>query len=480
MSTSRIDQSELLSASFEQALATIKGLIDTRNFRKELLSQPEVENALDILGLSIADESEPAHQLEAVAILGKAGEVSKPIALAVQGLLERGLRSPLPPTGIWGNADDRYYLAKGVSVSHASWVPRYSAIELARGEVVEKASREIWANLAVSRAETLTEVLRITADALAKQLTEIADPADTAYRKIMRICDALSSTLPTADVPTGPGFGQAFSDLVLQAGGGKGAESSRLREDAAATVLDLVIQILRLRFDILFDTGLYRAVGRIRGWWRPGRPPDAIENKADRITQLALDGIHILARQGVEDKELRQTLVAALGHARVNFTGERLAKSDPSLLPHISHWLATGKTLEQVRSNDAVQELNQRETDEMIGRLLLAIQAKEGGSSMLRVIADAVEAFEPSHAGTLKSAADRFDLIEQWTNVLAGKRRLEVFGQKGEIVEYDPAVHEATVPMTRLALVRISVPGIIRSPSGRPSYMLFKAIVEKA
>ncbi|MET2833048.1 hypothetical protein [Mesorhizobium shangrilense] len=475
-----MNQSEGPSASFEQALAIIKGLIDTRSFRKERLAQPEIENALDILGLSITDESEPAHQLEAVAMLGKAGEVSKPIALAVQGLLARGLRTPLPPTGTWGNADDRYYLAKGVSVSHASWVSTYSAIELARAEVVEKASREVWANLAVSRAETLTVALQITADALAKQLAEIEDPADTAYRKLMRICDALSSTLLTADVPTGPGFGQAFSELVLQAGGGKGAESSRLREEAAGTVLDLVIQILRLRFDTLFDPDIYRAVGRIRGWWRPGRPPDAVENKVHRITQLAFGGMHILARQGVQDKELRQSLVTALGQERVNFAGEHIANSNPSLPPYISHWLATGKTLEQVRSNDAVQELNQRETDEMIGRLLLAIQAKEAGSPMLRVIADAVEAFEPGYAGTLKSVADRFDLVEQWTNALAGRRRLEVFGQRGEIVEFDPAVHEATAPVARLALVRISASGIIRSPSGRPSYMLFKAIVEKA
>ncbi|MER9632688.1 hypothetical protein [Mesorhizobium sp. M0228] len=480
MSDSKNHQYHRSLVPFELALSVIKNLIDTRNFRKERLSEPEIDDALYTLGLCITDASEPTQRLEAVSMLGKAGEVSKPIALAVKGLLERGLRSPLPPTETWGNADDRYYLAKGVSVSQAPWISRYAAIELARAEVAEKAPREVWANLAVSRAETLTAALRTTADALAEQLADIADSADTAYRKLMRICDALSSTLLTADVPTGPGFGQAFSTLVFQAGGGKGAESSRLREEAAATVLDLVIQILRLRFDVLFDPDLYRAVGRVRGWWRPGRPPDTVENKAYRITQLAFDGLHILARQGVQDKELRQALVMALGQERVNFAGERIANSNPSLLPQISHWLATGKTLEQVRSNDSVQELNQRETDEMIGRLLLATQAKEASPSLLRVIADAVEAFEPNYAGTLKSAADRFDLIEQWTNALAGMRRLEVFGQRGEIVEYDPAVHEATTSVARLALVRISASGIIRSPDGRPSYMLFKAIVEKA
>lgn len=479
MSDSKIHLAQSTSGLFDSSVTLIKGMIESRNFRKERLAEPETKAALEVLGQGILYADEPFERLEAVSLLGKAGEISKPIALTVQGLLKRGLQLPLPPTGAWGNADDRYYLAKGVSVSDAPWIMRYAAAELARAEVVEKASREVWAQLAVSRAENLTEALRATAESLSAQLADFDDPTDTAYRKLVRISDALTATLLTADVPTGVGFGEAFSALVLQAGGGRGAESLRLRQEAAVTVLELVIQILRLRFDTLFDPNFYRAVGKIRGWWRPGRPPDEVEEKVDRITQFAFGGMHILARQGVQDKGLRQSLVSALGQERVNFAGDQVARSDPSLAPHISHWLATGRTLEETRSNDAVQEINQREEDEMLGRLLLAIHATEASPSMLRIIADAMEAFEPAHAVALKSTADRFQIIEQWTNALAAMRRLEIYGQRGAVVEYDPAVHEATSSVPRLASVRISVPGIIRSPAGRPSYMLFKAIVEK-
>jgi hypothetical protein len=75
--------------------------------------------------------------LEAVSLLGKAGEVSKPIAIAVQDLIESGLKLALPPIGSWGNAEDRYYFAKGISVSRANWVKDYAAAELARAEISE-------------------------------------------------------------------------------------------------------------------------------------------------------------------------------------------------------------------------------------------------------------------------------------------------------------------------------------------------------
>lgn len=479
MPESKTQHSRLEPDSLDRAVNLITGLIDTRNFRKERLLEPDIANALADIGRSITAENDPAKKLQAVSLLGKSGEISKPIALAVQGYLERGLRSPIPPIGNWGNADDRYYLAKGVSVSQGLWVSSYAAEELARAEIAEKASREVWAQLAISRADTLTHVLQTAADALAKQLADLNGTVDTAYRKLVRICDTLSSTLLMADIPTGSGFGRAFSNLVLQAGGGTGAESLRLREDAAATVLDLVVKILRLRFDTLFDPEIYRSVGRIRSWWRPGRPPDSVEDRANRIAQLAFDGLHILARQGVQDRELRQVIVTALGVDRVNRAGELIANGDPSLPPHISHWLATGKVLEEVRANTAVEELNQREVDELLGRLLLTLQAKEAGAPMLRIIADDIEAMEPAHAAALKLGADRLDLVDQWVNALATARQLERFGERGDIVEFDPAMHESTTPVARLAPVRISAPGVLRSLSGRPPTMLFKTIVEK-
>ena len=124
---------------FGGAAATIKTLIETRTFRKEKLEEETTRSAITLLAQDAENSDRPYNRLEAVAILGKAGEISKPIALYVRDLLRRALSDPLPPVNGWGNADDRYYLAKGISASHALWVRDYAAIELARADVTEKA-----------------------------------------------------------------------------------------------------------------------------------------------------------------------------------------------------------------------------------------------------------------------------------------------------------------------------------------------------
>src|ERR1019366_8678050 len=106
-------------AGFASAAALIKSLIESRQFRKEKLEEESTSAAIQILADAVKAEGSDDTRLEAVSILGKAGEISKPIAAVVHRLLEDGLQSVLPPVGTWGNADDRYYLAKGISVSHA-------------------------------------------------------------------------------------------------------------------------------------------------------------------------------------------------------------------------------------------------------------------------------------------------------------------------------------------------------------------------
>lgn len=458
----------------------LRELIRTRKLLKERLSEPEIRIALENLAAT-AEAAEPDElRLEAVSTLGRASEVSVPIRAAVSPLLERHLHLPLPPVGEWGNADDRFYLAKGISASRARWVKDYAAVELARGDVDERAPRQVWAELAINRSDTLADALGKVASALADQLGSVPDASDTANRKLIRIAEALTETLLTADVPAGEGFGKSLGALALQGGGGKGAETLRVREDAAVAYLELLIQIVRLRFHALLDSNLYRAAGTVRGWWRPARPPDSVERKADRLVQLALEGLHVLARQGIRDKELRQALVVAFGQDRVNNAGRTVGELDPSLPPEVSYWLATGGELPTARANVAVREVNEQATDELIGRLILATQNPDVGPQALRAIADSVEVFEPSQAAVLRLAADRSALVDQWVSAIAAKRRLSATGKRGDIVQYDPLLHESSETLQRSGQARVVSPGVLLTMEGRSQVVIMKAIVEKA
>lgn len=474
-------QDKSVPNDFTDAVRLIRSLIAARSNRKERLEQADVADAIETIGWYVENAVSPSLRLEATSLMGKAGETfnSKALTTVVAALLDRGLANPLPPMGDWGNADDRKYLAKAVGLSHAAWIPKYAAEALAQAEISEKVSRDIWADLAITRAIDLSTALRAVARAVADWLSGRDDSIELAYRKLRRICEALAETILTADVPSGFEFGDAFAAVVSIAGGGKGAETLRVREEAAVSVLDLLIQILRLRFDVLFDSDIYRAVGMVRGWWRPGRPSEEVERRCDRIANLAMQGLHILARQGVQDKELRLALTKSLDAARVNSVGQAIAAADLSLDPKSSKFLATGQELSHARSNETLQELNEQAADELLGRLLLTMTNQDVSVDSLVTIADAIDLFEPGQASVIRRASGRLELIQQWVGALASKRRLAIYGPRGELVQYDPAVHDTDETLQRLSEVRIAVPGIIRTVEGRPSTIIIKAIVEK-
>src|ERR1700682_3633172 len=120
--------------TFGEAAVLVESLIEARKLRKEILAQEPITSALRIFGQTIG-AGQATDRLRVVSILGKASEVSKPVAVLVHPILTAGLQIPLPRVETWGSADDRYYLAKGVSLSAASWTMNYAAAELAQAEV---------------------------------------------------------------------------------------------------------------------------------------------------------------------------------------------------------------------------------------------------------------------------------------------------------------------------------------------------------
>lgn len=468
------------SADLKTALELVRGLIDTRTFKKERLEDTDVREALAVLARHAAIEGDKRARLEAISTLGKAGEVSVPISKAVRKPLLAALTAPLPQLGDWGAAEDRFYLAKAVATSDANWIPAYAADALGRAEINEKLSRDEWAALAVNRAESLSQVLAWVGHAAADWLGSREDKTEAAYRKLSRICEALASNLAVSETETGAEFGKALMRLITLAGAGQGAEISRLREEAAGAALDLIIQMLRLRFDALFDSDVYRAVGTVRSWWRPARPPDSLDRRTDRIATLAIKALHTLARQDVQDVEARRILQSALGVERVNAAGSRAASGDPSLAPSVSKWLATGATNPVSAAppkGSALALLAEEELDVALAQLMLAADDPDSSRDAILSIADAIDLFEPTHAGALRRAADRIGLLQQWITTTVSKRGLKIVGGRGEIRAFDRATQESTSPVPSGARVKIVRPGVVRTSDGGTSSIVLRTIV---
>ena len=142
------------------AQALIRTLIDTRTFKKERLEEDFVGEALSVIGRAAASADHPQDRLSALALLGKASEVSKPIAAAARPYLHAALAVPAPEMRGWGAAEERFYLSKAIATAQADWIPKYAARALAQVEINEKLSRDQWAELAINRATTLADALR--------------------------------------------------------------------------------------------------------------------------------------------------------------------------------------------------------------------------------------------------------------------------------------------------------------------------------
>lgn len=163
------------SADAIEAIAHFKSLIETRTFKKEQLQEERVIADLRRLALA-ASHGSVQIRLEALSVLGKAAEVSVPIAAAVRPLIISALSESPPHTGEWGNADERYYFAKAISTSTNEWVGRYAARELALAGTSEVRSKEVWADLAFANCESLAEAIKEIADCWFPRGTEPVFP----------------------------------------------------------------------------------------------------------------------------------------------------------------------------------------------------------------------------------------------------------------------------------------------------------------
>lgn len=472
------DTQDAVPENFAAAATLLQSLIAKRRLLKDTLETKAIISAFELVGRA-ALEGNVSERFQAIALLGKTSEISKPLATYSRPLLVNSLRRPLMPLEDWGSADDRYYLAKAISTSEEPWVRLYAATELGRGDVAERASRTVWADIAINRAETLAKALELIGTAFAQDTQHTSAPLDTAARKLNRVVAALQDPLPVADVEIGEGFGKALSRLILESSGNGGPHDRELREETATGLLTLMIQVLRLRFEATLDTDVYGAVGTILRWWYPAQPPETVRSKADRIARIAMNSLHTLARQGLSQNTMRQSLASAFGTELINRIGTEAAGKDPSLNYDTAFWLANGRTPTETKENAAVREISEHDLDHLVARLLLSFESQEGDQTSLNMLADQIELLEPRHASTIRTITSRSRIASQWAHAISTKRNLILSGQRGDLVQFNPALHETDDAIQLTSSVRITTPGVLKQQDGRQTRVILKCQVEK-
>lgn len=415
----------------------------------------------------------------ALSVAGRASSISKPAESVFLPAIKRRLSEPLPQWYVLEDGEDRYYLAKALQSAPNSRIVDLAFAELAREEAAEKA-RRVWASMAFEHSASREEFLVRLNECIAHVKQKQGLTTDALIRRLRRISNVIAEDLATADKPAGSDFGDALRGFYAGSMIASGPDDRDLREESAAEFVGCLARIIRLNLQAASDPEVYGILTALRGWWRPSTPPERFEALSRKVAHAGIDVLHNHARQGAKNTPLRQAIVDACGRSVVDLLSRAVVDADVSLPEDISFWFVRGTEQAGQRSTDAIEALSGKRLDEHIGRLLIAISSPDSNFRTIRSVADQVSILMPDEANTLSRAANRLSQITAWSKAIARSRDLELIGERGEVVTYDPAIHDANEDCIVGSKVVVAAPGAIRKMPGRPQVLIVKVEVRSS
>ena len=412
----------------------------------------------------------------ALSVAGRASSISKPAEGVFLPAIKRRLSEPLPQWHVLEDGEDRYYLAKALQSAPNSRIVDLAFSELAREEAGEKA-RRVWAGMAFEHSSSREEFLVRLNECIAHVRQKQGLTTDALIRRLRRINNVIAEGLATAEKPAGSDFGNALRGFYAGRAIADGPDDRELREESAAEFVGCLARIARLNLGAASDPAVYGILTALRGWWRPSSPPERFEALSRKVAHAGIDVLHNHARQGARNTRLRQAIVDACGRSVVDLLSRAVVNADVSLPEDISYWFTHGTEQAGQRSTAAIEALSGKRLDEHIGRLLIAISSPDSNFRTIRAVADQVSILMPDEANTLSRAANRLSQITAWSKAAARSRDLELMGERGEIVAYDPAIHDANEDCVVGSKVVVVAPGAIRKMPDRPQVLIVKVEV---
>lgn len=456
-------------------LAQLKAMIRERRLTKEFLRTEEFQRTWEEIQRCLVSDHRDDVWV-ALSVAGRAASISKPAEAVFLPAIKQRLAEDLPAWEILQDGEDRYYLAKALQSAPDGGIVDRAFAELAREEGGEKA-RRVWAEIAFEHSSSREEFLARLNDSIAHVKRAQDLTTDSLIRRLRRISNVIAEDLATAEKPTGGEFGDALRGFYAGRAIAKGPEDRGLREESATEFVDSLTRIVRLNAKAASEPAVYGVLTALRRWWHPSAPPARFEALSRKVAQAGMEALHLYARQGISNKPLRQAIVDACGKRVVDQLAKSVAEADVSLPEDIAYWFLHGGEQAGQRSTAAIEALSGKRLDENIGRLLIATSSPDANFRTIESVADQVSVLMPEEANTLSRAANRLAQVASWARAIARSRDMELLGTRGEIVAYDPAIHDANEDCVVGSKVIVAAPGAVRQVPGRPRVLIVKVEV---
>lgn len=414
----------------------------------------------------------PSATLMGIAIAYRLGAASKPAMSIVRSLSSRVLSTSLPPLSLLANAKDRYYVALALSDANGEWLNPYIARSIAEDDSAELARRALAHSLFAKLS--LSEGLRLIADWLREVRFDTEKPAESAAKRLRRVVAAIRPSVIGRPISPGSALGSSLRALFESASRwGKPTSEEKVWRELTSECCHLVSDILRTQLTVLADPEIYRSLQPAKIWIDPRLWPRYLQKNvaAQAVCSALQDAIVLLAKQGVTDQRLLETLEFLVGtrEGAVRIAAE-LAGSNPGIKPEVRDWLMR---FGRERSSPALESFStasEGDIDGYVASLLLSIRWIQKHRSI--------------HKSGIEEMAN--DLIDRDLNrlrldveQLARIRKLTVRLEQGDVVEYSPLAHEL-LGGHRLGVrrVRVEQPLVERVGLDGVPAVVQKAIVE--
>ena len=474
-----------LCDEFDERLAALTGLIKARALHA-YRDDERLAVAMEYIADRSTDRYADDERLRAIAALARIATV-KSLSRRCEELLQPILAKPVPNIGVVSDPDDRYYVACALRHGNENWVTSYAARAIVEEKQAERARQEL-VSVLFARLGSIADVFSALLPALKEFRPETKNPADSVAKRIERIFSAIRPLLVSELLEPGERTGEQLQALLASSFSGSGyPETHEVAERTLEEVAGLVHDLARTQLSLVSDPTLYAVLELPSRWFpTPVWRYVASKSKTMSLVQRDLrDAMTLLAKQAVTDQSLFEQLVVAAGSREgAAAITRQIAERHPELDEDTRSWLANGgRTVRKLNTGtsglSASLELS---ADPYLATLMLNSAhlraALHGFSEDARI---ELRLLEPALAEPLHALIARCDSILGDIDALAAKRDLHAKGQKGDLVDYSPAVHELVGGHIQgVRKVRILEPMILRSGNVGQETVVRKALVERA
>lgn len=396
------------------------------------------------------------------------------------------LRNPSPAPELLPNVlsdpDDRKNLAEALRWKYDDWVSGYLIRSIAHEKDGKQARTALCDSLLIKQHSLSTSFEELATELRKLKLgqkDEILGRARQLNNILIAFAEAVWRTPNEFEV--GANFGSAYSKLLSSVVDSGDISERTVRIELAESAVEFYVTLTRLRTSLTADSSSYAFVKVVKRVFAPADWPTELEKTIDGLAKQVSEQLIFMLQLKHADKDLRNLFLFLKGEVVGQARLKQLSRAADGLLDKHRYWLEHGKGQKSLATENEIGESALSNFDLDLAHLLRAVDAiSEMSSETYRAFENEAGLLPRATTSRIERFFEKSGQIESRAKHLFKSRGLSVRGRIGEIVEFDPNVHEPSADALGEKIVRIASKIVERTIGESQKVVLLKAEVQKA